>query len=84
MSLISKRRPLLVAVGQGMLPALALTGVVRFGYFVVVGSKLPPSMAGSLFLAATAIAGAVSVLLYARSQKSIQASVAAAPVVTHT
>lgn len=65
MVLKSKILMMLAAVGHGVLFSMALTGGVRIACWLL-GTELPSSAAGNLFLAGSAVAGAISAYAYGR------------------
>jgi hypothetical protein len=65
MFLASKRWRLVSAVGQGVIFALALTGLVRI-VCLLTGAPLSESAAGDLFLLSSLTAGSISGYLAAR------------------
>ncbi|MBX3415287.1 MAG: hypothetical protein KF708_21560 [Pirellulales bacterium] len=71
MFLQSKRWKLIAAFGYGVIFALAFTGAVRIGAYVF-GTPLPNDTANSIFASTAAVAGTLSVLVYARSLKQRQ------------
>ena len=72
---LSKRWKMVSAVGYGVLFALALTGLVRFGY-MLSGREMPESLAGNLFLITSIVAGSLSAFLYGRFLKATEAQTA--------
>lgn len=70
----SKRWKMLSAIGQGVLFSLALTGFVRLGC-VLLGTRLPDSIGGTLFLVSSFLSGGLCAYLYARSLKGAEQEV---------
>ena len=68
MFLQSKRWKFVAAVGYGVLFALAFTGFLRIAAYLS-GDTLPQETANSIFAATAAVAGTVSVLIYAQYAK---------------
>ena len=68
MSNLSMSWKLVAAIGQGVLASLALTGLVKIACRLL-GTQVPDSVGGTLFLVNSGLAGGLSVYLYSRSLK---------------
>jgi hypothetical protein len=67
----SKSWKLVAAIGQGVMLSLALTGLVKIACRLL-GTQVPDSVAGTLFLVTSALAGGLSVYFYSRSLKKAE------------
>lgn len=70
MSLKSKVLMMVMAVGYGVLFALALTGGVRMAC-LLLGTTLSPSAAGNLVLVISLLAGGISAYAYGRQARRV-------------
>ena len=64
---------MVAAAGQGVLFALAVSGMARI-VGLLMGTPVPPHVAGRLFFFTSLFAGAFCVLVYARSRKNTDAT----------